>query len=196
MPEIVTVRDHIAWSYANLARAHAAVSAGATRYAQVHHIVRSRLYKGLRTEAMSLGSLYDDERVKLEAPRACVYCGSRTRLSLDHLIPRLAGGSDEADNLVAACRSCNSAKGGRDMLEWMTARGRFPSLLVLRRYLKIVARRCADLGLMEAPLAGVAREGLPFAIDLLPHEFPPLGTLRLWVEAEPEAEPASIAAHG
>jgi 5-methylcytosine-specific restriction endonuclease McrA len=44
---------------------------------------------------------------------ACRYCGSTSWLSIDHVIPRAQGGSDEADNLVVCCRSCNSRKGGR-----------------------------------------------------------------------------------
>lgn len=43
----------------------------------------------------------------------CRYCGSTDSLSLDHIIPVSQGGTDEPDNLVTACRSCNSAKGGR-----------------------------------------------------------------------------------
>lgn len=31
----------------------------------------------------------------------------------DHVVPKLHGGSDEDGNLVAACRHCNSSKGGR-----------------------------------------------------------------------------------
>jgi hypothetical protein len=45
--------------------------------------------------------------------RACRYCGSTQDLTIDHVVPRCQGGGDEADNLVVACRSCNSRKGGR-----------------------------------------------------------------------------------
>lgn len=49
----------------------------------------------------------------------CAYCGRTleeishegTLLSLDHLVPVEHGGTHRADNLVTACRSCNSAKG-------------------------------------------------------------------------------------
>lgn len=44
---------------------------------------------------------------------ACRYCRSTERLSIDHVKPRVQGGSDDADNLVVACKSCNSRKGGR-----------------------------------------------------------------------------------
>jgi hypothetical protein len=43
----------------------------------------------------------------------CRYCGSLERLTIDHVIPRCQGGRDDESNLVVACRSCNSRKGGR-----------------------------------------------------------------------------------
>lgn len=44
---------------------------------------------------------------------ACRYCRSTDDLSIDHVVPRCQGGTDESDNLVVACRRCNSRKGGR-----------------------------------------------------------------------------------
>lgn len=45
---------------------------------------------------------------------ACVYCGATyqngARLSVDHVISRKRGGSDEYDNLVCACLACNKDK--------------------------------------------------------------------------------------
>jgi len=43
----------------------------------------------------------------------CRYCGAAEHLTVDHVVPRCQGGSDDPDNLVVACRSCNSRKGGR-----------------------------------------------------------------------------------
>lgn len=42
----------------------------------------------------------------------CVYCG-REANEADHVLPRSKGGSDTLENLVAACRKCNGAKGAR-----------------------------------------------------------------------------------
>ena len=126
-------------------------------------------------------SLYDDERMKMTVPQACYYCGDEGRLSVDHLIPRLMGGGDESDNLIWACRSCNSSKGGRDMLKWMHSKGAFPPVLLLRRYLKLVARYCVESDLLELDLETAARLDLPFELSLLPHHFPPLDELTLWV---------------
>lgn len=40
----------------------------------------------------------------------CVYCGSRDRLTIDHMIPVKRGGNNEITNLVPACLACNSGK--------------------------------------------------------------------------------------
>jgi len=42
----------------------------------------------------------------------CQYCGEPAE-HIDHIIPRLHGGRDEHDNLVAACATCNCSKGAR-----------------------------------------------------------------------------------
>lgn len=51
---------------------------------------------------------------------ACVYCGRRTRggtLTLDHVVPRAEGGSNEATNLITVCFECNSARRDRSIEE-------------------------------------------------------------------------------
>ena len=43
----------------------------------------------------------------------CQYCGSTRKLTIDHIVPKSKGGSDDWDNLVVACSSCNIKKGDR-----------------------------------------------------------------------------------
>lgn len=46
----------------------------------------------------------------------CQYCGDRVggdSLSVDHVVPRSAGGAATWTNCVVACRSCNARKGSR-----------------------------------------------------------------------------------
>lgn len=44
----------------------------------------------------------------------CQYCGTTApTLTVDHIIPRSRGGSDQWDNLTTACVSCNNRKGNR-----------------------------------------------------------------------------------
>lgn len=177
MPILVTIGDQIAWSYANLARAHAALSAGRTKFVTTDHMIRAKLFKGLRTGEMAIGSIYDDERHKYLADRACVYCGDMDKLSVDHIIARVLGGGDDGANLVLACRSCNSSKGDLDLLEWFEKRAAFPSLMVLRRYIKLAAIYCEQNSLLDCNLEALP-DDLPFNVKRLPHVFPALIDLR------------------
>ena len=43
----------------------------------------------------------------------CQYCGARTSLTVDHVIPRSKGGTSGWDNIVASCAPCNRRKGDR-----------------------------------------------------------------------------------
>jgi 5-methylcytosine-specific restriction endonuclease McrA len=47
----------------------------------------------------------------------CQYCGTHQDLTLDHVLPRSRGGKSSWENLVTACRSCNSRKGDRLPIE-------------------------------------------------------------------------------
>jgi hypothetical protein len=135
--ELKAIGERLYWAYANLAMAHDAVTSGKDKYSQTSYRIRSRLYAGLMNGTMNVGALVEDERLKLILPQACSYCGSRTNLAADHLVPLHSGGPDLGDNLVWACRSCNSSKGAKDVLEWLQEKEMFPSLLLLRRYLKL-----------------------------------------------------------
>lgn len=42
---------------------------------------------------------------------SCVYCGTNRDLTLDHVMPKSRGGKTQWENLVAACKRCNSKKG-------------------------------------------------------------------------------------
>jgi 5-methylcytosine-specific restriction endonuclease McrA len=60
----------------------------------------------------------------------CVYCGADLRyadpahITLDHLLPRSAGGGNDATNLVTACRPCNSSRQDRPWLDYATGGAR------------------------------------------------------------------------
>ena len=184
-----TIREQIARSYANLARAHSALSRGSPKYTTVDHMIRAKLQRGLIDGTMKMRSLYDDERIKMTTRQVCSYCGDRDRLCADHLIPKMRGGLDASDNLILACRRCNSSKGGRDLLEWMTARNCFPPLLLLRRYIKIVARYCEEHGHLDSPLDRLDDKApMPFDVRLLPTRFPPLDKLTMQVQCREQVD--------
>ncbi len=172
-----TVGDVLRWSYANLAMAHAAVKAGASSYGPAHYAIRSRLHAGLRDGTMQVGSLVDEERVKLVIERGCAYCGATGALAVDHLMPKFRGGVESADNIVWACRSCNSQKGTSDVAEWYVRRERFPPLLLLRRYLKLAFVAAAPV--LDEAVEDV--KGLPFELAAVPRQYPAPGVLVEWV---------------
>ena len=178
--QINTIRELIFWSYANLAMAHSAVSRQEKSYSKLSFIIRSRLFAGLMSGKMKLGSMLDDERVKIEYSDVCAYCGSESDISIDHIIPKIANGSNSADNLVRSCKHCNSSKGGRDLLEWHYKRNEFPSLLILRRYLKLVYSYCGEHDILDASVDDALAMTLPFNLKLIPIDYPAPGELVLY----------------
>ena len=66
------------------------------------------------TTARGYGSLWQIKAKALIATQPwCSNCGSESDLTVDHIVPRVAGGGDEVSNLQVLCRRCNSAKAGR-----------------------------------------------------------------------------------
>lgn len=52
-----------------------------------------------------------DIRAAVLNDASCVFCGASENLTIDHIVPVSRGGTDDIDNLQAACRRCNSSKG-------------------------------------------------------------------------------------
>ena len=63
-----------------------------------------------------------DAYAELLLLQACAYCGATGDMSLDHVVPLSRGGTHEIDNLLPACRSCNSSKGAKLLEEWLPSR--------------------------------------------------------------------------
>lgn len=49
----------------------------------------------------------------------CQVCRDTDDLCLDHIIPESKGGTKDINNLQVLCRSCNSKKGIKTMVEWL-----------------------------------------------------------------------------
>lgn len=209
MSEIIpkTVGESLYLSMASLGMAFASERHGKRTYQQSDYIVRNKNYYGYLKGSIQLGSFLNDEKWKMGTSDACCYCGSRVDLTLDHLIPQVRDGKHSADNLVVACRSCNSSKNKLDFLEWMAKKGIFPSIGLLRRYLKLAIHYCMENELMDILLepkqvprpkqpslfddlemdnhpeqCAAVRLALPFKIELIPHKFPEPADLVWWFE--------------
>lgn len=48
----------------------------------------------------------------------CAYCGKEAD-TIDHIIPRNKNGSDDENNLVPCCKSCNSSKKDKDLADFL-----------------------------------------------------------------------------
>jgi len=64
----------------------------------------------------------------------CGYCGDEAT-SLDHIVPRFRSGSSNRNNLIPACRRCNTNKASAKMEEWYTQQSYYSEL----QYSKIKA---------------------------------------------------------
>ncbi len=70
--------------------------------------------------------------------RTCTYCGKENiPLQIEHIVPRAKGGSNRASNLCLACEKCNTAKGTKDIKDFLKKK---PDLLK-----KILAQTKAPL---------------------------------------------------
>jgi hypothetical protein len=180
--KIETVRELIYYSYANLAMAHTAVEKKQIKYGMLNFMIRAKLFKGLKDGTMNMRTIFDDEKIKLQTGQICNYCGSADKLALDHIFPQKYGGEDNADNLIFACKTCNSSKGKKDLIEWMIFRGKFLPLMIIKRYLKLTFNYCNQNGLLDKNIDELKEFALPFRIDLLPTSFPKPNELTLNIE--------------
>lgn len=168
--------------------AHTAVDRKQEKYATFNYMIRAKLFKGLIDGSMNIRTLFDDEKIKLLSGSKCSYCSSTESLAFDHIFSQKMGGKDSGDNLIYACRSCNSSKGKKDMMEWMKDKNVFPPLMILRRYLKLVINYCIEKELMEHNVNDLKNQGHPFKIEYIPLSYPKPNELILTVEQKNRAE--------
>lgn len=178
-PKYETVKELIFYSYANLAMAHAAVERKHSKYGTFHYIIRAKLFKGLKDGTMNIRTIFDDEKIKLKTGQICNYCGANDNLALDHILPKKLVGIDAAENLIFACKKCNSSKGKKDLIEWMLFQNKFFPLMIIRRYLKLVYSYCVQNSILDHKIEDAKDLNLPFRIDLIPTTFPKPDSLTL-----------------
>ena len=110
-PYVRTIREEILYEYAKL------ISRSA--YRSLERAFITDRFKKLRDGEITISGTIREWEREQELPKQCVYCGSATELTTDHLIPRNRGGDDSADNVVLACQSCNTSRGDKGIFEWL-----------------------------------------------------------------------------
>jgi len=80
----------------------------------------------------------------------CAYCGCKINqytFTIDHVTPRSYGGTNAYENLLPACKSCNSSK-AQGSVEWLRIRNKFIAKFE-RKVSKDVIDFCIENELME-----------------------------------------------
>lgn len=132
-PRVVkSIKDLIHWEYAKIV----AESAGMK---DQYGFIMSRFNK-LKNGEMKWKDAEKDAKDYLKEERKCIYCGSASDLTIDHIIPQSKGGPDIAANSILACKSCNSSKGDKDVFEWYYVTQKKASVPnnVWKKYLKLI----------------------------------------------------------
>jgi len=55
----------------------------------------------------------------------CVFCKNKNDITLDHVIPLTRGGTHSVGNLQPLCKSCNSSKNNKLMIEWLVRKDKY-----------------------------------------------------------------------
>lgn len=165
-PKFSTFGDNLLWCYATWQTLYTLVNMGETQLGKKFYMFRTIFFNKFKTGKQRISDLYNQNKIKLKAGDYCFYCGaeiSKENLTADHVFPRIKGGTNDMDNIIFVCKSCNSSKGKKDLLEWfLLNREQFPSPFILGHYLRQIYFYAIEHGLMEQKYEDVCLLDLPF----------------------------------
>lgn len=72
----------------------------------------------LRRAAIRIADSETVEYITILRHDPCAYCGGPMK-DIDHIVPFKSDGTHNCENLTAACESCNSRKGSKNLLEFL-----------------------------------------------------------------------------
>jgi 5-methylcytosine-specific restriction endonuclease McrA len=86
---------------------------------------KSRIKRKGFLDALPVNHTPDQLKIHIESfANTCVYCGGLGD-NIDHFIPIVKGGTNNLENLLLACKSCNSSKNASDAYTWYSQRSSF-----------------------------------------------------------------------
>lgn len=90
---------------------------------------RKFVHRGGKNDAGFL-TVKEWRNIKAFYQHQCVYCGTTsTVLEMDHVVPISSGGTHTKENIVPACRACNSRKWKKPLSLFMFDSLRYPGLV-------------------------------------------------------------------
>ncbi|MHA1271726.1 MAG: HNH endonuclease [Candidatus Helarchaeota archaeon] len=160
-----TIKDLIYWQYAKII----AESAG---FGKKNYGFVMRKYKQLQAGEITWKMLreYTIERNKT---KECIFCGSISDLTMEHLLPRCFNGPDNEKNIVWICKTCNSSKGNKRLYEFWTYKKGFNAAkyevprIAEGKYLKLVYETCDNKNFLDLDEDQIKHEICPNC-DLTP----------------------------
>lgn len=173
-----TLEELLYWSYANLQMADAACNMGKSSYDRTCYMIRSKAFKAYSEGRWRISDLYKQQIEKLQqSNHACAYCGkiflSPKEATVDHIFPRIKGGTNEMENIVFACKTCNSSKGDKDMFGWYLEHfNTFPSIYLTANYLKKIYLYAQANNLLHTEPSTLDTMDLPFDWHYIPTKYP------------------------
>ena len=142
-PAVKTIRDLIYWQYAKI------ISESAGFGKRQWGFVMNR-FKKLRSGEICWATSIREYVKEREKQGVCIYCGSKTHLTLDHILPRSRGGPDLPDNAVWVCKTCNSSKGNKRLYEWYGLENRYKVPRIAEgKYLKLLYSLHEEMGTLD-----------------------------------------------
>ncbi len=89
---------------------------------------------------------YSKKNVQIRDGFECAYCGSKSNLTIDHVIPRSRGGGSTFENSVTACFKCNNAKNDKTPAEARMVLHKKPYQPTISEFIHL---RMAKLGILD-----------------------------------------------
>lgn len=188
---LVTVEEHILWSYAMLSITRQMMNdrrkgspdrfaGGRTKWSNIE---MTRYLQQKR----NISTLDRDDALAQDGIKVCAHCSvNAPKFQWDHLIPRSKLlGEYVALNQVRSCPNCNISRGNKDLMYWHRQNQTFPTLGVLRRYLKLCYFYAKQGECLGVPAVSAVQDGLPFDPRTLPRQFPAVEDL-VWDYAHPD----------
>lgn len=104
---------------------------------------------GCKSKYRSFLKQGDWESILEKFNNECAYCGFKQDLTMDHVVPTSKNGKDAFNNIVPACRSCNSSKNNKDLESWYFVHPYFTE----SRYQKILQHLSCEVGELNDSLS-------------------------------------------